>query len=1128
MSEIYHFLEGVHAFRQIDESLWTGAFPVSVNGFLGSQKTLHAAYLVKKRGKRILYVTSNKKEAYESMGSFEKMGIRALSLESDPVVFYHIDAKDGAKETNAISTLRNILSLDYEVVVISCEELMRKYMPPSLFVKEEIELKQGREYERDVLIRKLIKLGYVREYRVEGMGQFALRGSILDIYSPAMEHPCRVEFFDEEIDSIRQFDLMSQKSVENIQEIKILPARLHLYPENISLPKIKTNNEEISDDLEKIERGSYFEGLSKYVDLLYGKKAAGLLDYFEEDAVIVLSDSNRIVERLETEEELFHQDFKKALEEDEAIKQQGNLLISHSVIEQELQERSLILHSYLVKRLLYFRPKSLVKTETRESISFHGKVEEFIDELNYLLREKYTVVITDEEKASYLNLKARLLESEIPVQELRDDPSGQMFRSRVYLSSFPLEEGFLFTDSKLAIYTGSDVFKVIKRKRYRSEKKKYEGKKIENFIELKKGDYVVHETYGVGQFLEVKQQEFDGIKKDYIKIGYYGGDSLYVPLEQMDKVQSFIGSGASEVYRLSQLGSSEWKKSKAKAKRELEEIAQDLVELYAIRENTKGYAFQTDTPWQREFENEFPYEETEDQLKAIEEVKRDMESDKVMDRLICGDVGYGKTEIAIRAIFKACMESKQVVFLVPTTILAQQHYITLKDRFEHYPIRISLVSRFRTDKEVNETFRGLAKGTVDVVVGTHKMLSEKISYHNLGLVVVDEEQRFGVKQKEALKKMRTNVDCLTLSATPIPRTLHLSLSGIREMSVLREPPEERHPIATYVTEAKTSIIADAIEREITRGGQVFFVYNRVETIERIHSLLQELVPSAKIAVAHGRMTARRLENIMIDFLNKEYDVLLSTTIVETGMDISNANTMIVYDADKMGLSQLYQLRGRVGRSSRQGYAYFMYEKDKVLSEIAEKRLKTIKEFTQFGAGFKVAMKDLEIRGAGSLLGEKQSGHIANIGYDLYIKMLDEAIRTCKGEVAEQKIETELHLEASAYIPNYYISEELDKIDIYKKISGIENREDYNEIFDELVDRFSDIPEPVITLMNIAYLRAIAAKQGITKIYERNRLVYFVGKENKIITKKPFSEKDNSTLIRKIGEFLEYFSLNVSS
>ncbi|MFC4804004.1 transcription-repair coupling factor [Filifactor villosus] len=1121
MEELHSISQHILSFHQIDEAVWKANFPISIYGFLPNQKLFHLAYLNRKRRQGLIYIMATGKEAQEAVSVLEKQGLRVVYFESEPILFYHIDARDNQKQANTLSSLNKVLEGDYDVAVFSCEELLRKYMEPQSFLNRKLSLQRGRSYDRDELVQALISIGYVREYRVEGIGQFALRGSILDIYSPSMEHPCRIEFFDDEVDSIREFDPISQKSIQNREEVDIVPALLHLYTQDMKLPVFKTKNEELLQEIEHLKVESYFEGLYKYADILYAKKASCLLDYFREDDLIILSDSNRVMERLENEAELFATDFKDALERDEALKQFGAMLFSKSFVEQLLQDKRLLLHSYLAKRLIYFKSKALIQAETRESLSFQGRINDFVDEVRYLLKEGYTVLILDDNENSYDNIRRKLLDSEVALESLGEHGKYCPDEPKVYMSRVFLEEGFLFTDSKLAFYTGNDIFRVIKRKRKKTEKK-YEGTKIENFIELKPGDYVVHEAYGVGQFIEVKQKEFDGIRKDYIKIAYYGGDSLYVPLEQMDKVQSFVGSGAGDAYRLSKLGSSEWKKSKAKTKRELEEIAEDLVKLYAIRENEKGHAFDPDTPWQREFENEFPYEETEDQLKAIEEVKRDMEKDRVMDRLVCGDVGYGKTEVAIRAIFKACMESKQVVFLVPTTILAQQHYITLKNRFEHYPIKIGLVSRFRSKKEVEETFKGLAKGLIDVVVGTHKILSDKIKYKDLGLIVVDEEQRFGVKQKEAIKKLRTNIDCLTLSATPIPRTLHLSLSGIREMSVLNEPPQERRPIATYVTEAKSGIIADAIERELARGGQVFFVYNRVETIEKIHRLLSELVPDASIAVAHGQMTPAKLENIMIDFLNKEYDVLLSTTIVETGMDISNANTMIVYDADKMGLSQLYQLRGRVGRSSRQGYAYFMYEKDKVLTEIAEKRLKTIKEFTQFGAGFKVAMKDLEIRGAGSLLGEKQSGHIANIGYELYIRMLDEAIRKYKGEEVEEKIETELHFQTNAYIPNHYIEEEMEKIDIYKKIATIESREDYDELFDELIDRFADVPQAVINLMNIAYLRSIASKCHIIKIYERNKMVYFVGRENKIMAKKAFQGKTDDALIGDIVTFLEHF------
>ena len=658
-----------------------------------------------------------------------------------------------------------------------------------------------------------------------------------------------------------------------------------------------------------------------------------------------------------------------------------------------------------------------------------------------------------------------------------------------------------------------------KRAKTSKSKKFNKGQKIETFLDLNVGDYVVHENSGVGRYVGIDQLSVNGVKKDYMRVVYQGGDNLYVPIDQMDKIQKFIGADTEKV-KLNKLGSSEWSKAKAKVKKEIEDMTKDLVELYAKREKIKGYRFSKDTLWQSEFETLFPYQETDDQIKAIEETKKDMESNKVMDRLICGDVGYGKTEVAIRAIFKACMDQKQVAVLVPTTILAQQHYNTFRSRFENYPIRVEVLSRFKTPKEQKQIIEDARKGLVDVIIGTHRIISKDIDLPNLGLVVIDEEQRFGVKHKESLKKIKSTVDVLTLSATPIPRTLHMSLSGIRDMSVIEEPPQERYPVITYVVEGKESIIQDEIEREIARGGQVFFVYNRVERIDEMASMIQRLVPDAKIAVAHGRMTGKELENIIIGFLNKEYNVLVCTTIIETGMDISNANTMIVYDADKMGLAQLYQLRGRVGRSNRQGYAYFMYEKDKVLSEIAEKRLKAIREFTEFGSGFKIAMRDLEIRGAGNILGPQQHGHMAVIGYDLYVKMLNEAIRKVKGEVVQEEIDVEVDLPVNAYIPDSYIDDEIIKIEMYKKIASIENEGDMNDIKDELADRFSDIPKSVNALISIAYIKTLCKQVGIEKIRMLKDEVILLP-----LTRYRTKEKNGYKIIDELQSILEQMCIN---
>lgn len=613
-------------------------------------------------------------------------------------------------------------------------------------------------------------------------------------------------------------------------------------------------------------------------------------------------------------------------------------------------------------------------------------------------------------------------------------------------------------------------------------------RKIDSFLDLNLGDYVVHENSGIGRYTGIDQITVDGIKKDYMKIVYRDGDNLYVPIDQMDKVQKYIGAEAEKV-KLSRLGTQEWTKAKAKVRKEIEDMTQELINLYAKREKIKGYKFSKDTVWQKEFEDKFPYQETDDQLKAIKDTKKDMESSRVMDRLICGDVGYGKTEVAIRAAFKACMDGKQVAILVPTTILAQQHYNTFSERFADYPIRVEVLSRFKTPKQQKKIIEDAKKGMVDVLIGTHRIISKDIELPKLGLVVIDEEQRFGVKHKETLKKVKNTVDVLTLSATPIPRTLHMSLSGIRDMSVIEEPPQERHPVITYVTEARDSIIQDEIEKEISRGGQVFFVYNRVEGIEGIADKVRKLVPDARVAVAHGRMSSKTLEDIIIAFMQKEYDVLVCTTIIETGMDIANANTMIIYDADKMGLAQLYQLRGRVGRSTRQGYAFLMYERNKSLSEIAEKRLKAIKEFTEFGSGFKIAMRDLEIRGAGDVLGAQQHGHMAVIGYDLYVKMLNEAIRKIKGEPEVIELDVEIDLPVDAYIPDRYIEDEMAKIEMYKKIASIDSKEDMYEVQEELEDRFSDIPRPTQTLLSIAYIKSLCKKLKIEKVYQIKNEVF---------------------------------------
>lgn len=1118
-----NILDSSDEYAMITDAIKKGKKSILISGLLENQRIELVDFLNRNIGRHVV-ITHNDGEAKKVYNSLVKKGIDAVIVESEEIRFYSVEAKDRTLEANLVNNLFKLSKEDYEVAVISADSLIKKYTPKSVMKLHSYDLKLGEILDKDLFIDKLINMGYVREHKVEGVGQFSIRGGIIDIFTPNFENPIRIELFDDEIDSIRPFDIFTQKSVDKIKYVKVLPARSFLYPDNIEeaanlIEKDikKDTSEDIVYDLERINNRIYFEGVSKYIDYFYGENT--IFDYIKNVDFFVVNDPNRTYDKLENIFQEFSDNYQSALEKGFAIKREGNLLLPPSYVIEKLKEYRLILNTTLTSTVKNFSTDEIVDIETREAKVFHGKIYDFINEVKYLRSNDYNVIVSLKDEELTKSLQKVFRENNVNSVRINKETLESEISNVIFTNEY-FEAGSIYSKRKLAIFTKNEIYSSEKNTD-RKFKHKVKTRKIDSFIELKPGDYVVHENYGIGKFVAVEQKEFDNITKDYIKIVYGGGDSLYLPLEQMAKIQRYIGNSTEDGIALSKLSSNEWKKTRARAKKIVEIIAKDLVELYAKRENTQGYRFSDDTIWQREFEEDFPYVETDDQLKAIRDVKADMESSKVMDRLICGDVGYGKTEVAIRAIFKACMDSKQCAFLVPTTILSQQHYHTIKERFANFPIKVELLSRFRTTKDQDKIIDKIRTGEIDVIVGTHRILSKDIEFKDLGLVVVDEEQRFGVKDKEKLKKLRTNCDVISLSATPIPRTLHMSLSGIRDMSVLEEPPKERHAIITYVMEARESIIADAIEREIHRGGQVYFVYNRVQSIDKIHELVKKIVPSARTAVAHGQMSPRKLEKIINDFTHKEYDVLISTTIIETGMDITNANTMIVYDADKMGLSQLYQLRGRVGRSTRQGYAYFMYEKNKVLTEVSEKRLKTIKEFTEFGSGFKVAMRDLEIRGAGTLLGESQHGHIADIGYEMYVKMLEQEIAKLKGEFTEEDtFETEFALKLNAYIPNDYIEDEMDKIEVYKKIASISDLEEKTELEVEIEDRFSDMPESVSLLIEVAYIKTLGKKLRIAKITKEKSTISFVSKEGKIIVKKDFGKSEDYKLVKSIAQYLE--------
>ena len=1122
MNDVFIYpLQNSKEYKDVINCINSNKGSLLINGLLSVQKP-HITYSIfKELNRPIVFVASTDleaKKAYEDLSFYMKDKVVYLGYQD--IYFYHLDAKDRNEEAKKLKVLLRLAKGEKIVLVTSTEAILKKYMPKEVLLNNTYNYKIGDKINLEELSERLVSLGYERVSKIEGFGQFSIRGGIVDIFSLEYTNPIRMELFDDEIDSIRTFDVFSQKSIDKIKKFTITPSREFIYPEKVNdaVEKLKKEtgkltNEDVFANIENIESKTYFEGIENYIDYIYPEENKSIFTYLNDNAIVFVNDISRFKERCENYINEFNENYKLNLERGLALKSQGRLLYHFNELDLIKGEKKLILNTLLPKPVNDFRISSVVNFESREVPTFNGKLDVLCEELNRLKYNGFKIILATNtlERAKKLNKELLDLGLETTVSRKRNI---EIKSSQIIIVPAQISSGFEYKSIKFVVVTDNEMIGVHKRASNTKSKKKKKGQKIESFLDLNVGDYVVHENSGIGRYTGIEQISVNGIKKDYMKIIYQGGDNLYVPIDQMDKVQKYIGSDVEKV-KLNKLGSSEWTRAKAKVKKEIEDMTKDLIELYAKREKVKGYKYSKDTPWQNEFESLFPHEETEDQLKAIKETKKDMESDKVMDRLICGDVGYGKTEVAIRAVFKACMDQKQVAVLVPTTILAQQHYNTFRERFENYPIRVEVLSRFKSPKQQKEIINDAKKGLVDVLIGTHRIISKDINLPNLGLVVIDEEQRFGVKHKESLKQIKSTVDVLTLSATPIPRTLHMSLSGIRDMSVIEEPPQERHPIITYVTEAKESVIQDEIEREISRGGQVFFVYNRVEHIEEMASKIKRLVPDAKVAVAHGRMTSKMLEDIILGFLNKEYDVLVCTTIIETGMDISNANTMIVYDADKMGLAQLYQLRGRVGRSSRQGYAYLMYEKDKVLSEIAEKRLKAIREFTEFGSGFKIAMRDLEIRGAGNILGSQQHGHMAVIGYDLYVKMLNDAIKKVKGEPILEEIDVEIDLSVNAYIPDTYISDELTKIEMYKKIASIESKEDMLEVQEELEDRFSDLPKSVQTLLKISYIKSLCKIMKVEKVRQVKDEIWLLP-----LTKYKTKEKVGYKIVKELEELLE--------
>ncbi|WP_047986258.1 transcription-repair coupling factor [Ornithinibacillus californiensis] len=989
-------------------------------------------------------------------------------------------------------------------ILIAPVAALKRILPPvDYWSKYQLVFREGEEIEIDSYLSALVDAGYEHASMVTAPGEFSRRGGIIDIYPVTEAHPIRIELFDEEVDSIRYFDADSQRSLDRLKEVTVGPAtELLLTNEDIlrganrleeklaaSLKKLKSNEakeslvEVIEGDIERLNNLEHYPEMHKYIGFYYDNPAS-LLDYLPANGLMILDEMSRIQETATNLDQEEAEWYSSLLEGNKMVIDSRFSFDWHSVWGQMNTTR--IYMSVFLRHIPNTSPQNIVNLSSRAMQDFHGQMHLFKNELKRWQKGDFSVVIVVPNKNRAEKVHSILEDYEIEAA-LADNIQFPVEIPTIVVGN--ISSGIELPMHKLAIITENELFKK-RTKRTRKKQNISNAERIQNYQELKVGDYVVHTNHGVGRYLGIETLEVQGKHKDYMLIKYSGDDKLFVPIEQIDLVKKYVGSEGKEP-KLYKLGGSDWTKVKRKVQSSVEDIADDLIKLYAERESRKGFAFSPESDMQQEFEASFPYQETEDQLRCIEEIKQDMEKERPMDRLLCGDVGYGKTEVAIRAAFKAVADGKQVAILVPTTILAQQHYETVRERFQDYPINIGLLSRFRTAKQQKETIDGLKRGLVDVVIGTHRVLSKDVEYLDLGLLIVDEEQRFGVKHKEKIKQMKSNVDVLTLTATPIPRTLHMSMLGVRDLSVIETPPENRFPIQTYVLEYNPVLIREAIEREMARDGQVFFLFNRVENIDKMARDIGMLVPEARVAFAHGQMNESELENVMFGFLEGEFDVLVSTTIIETGVDIPNVNTLIVYDADRMGLSQLYQLRGRVGRSNRVAYAYFTYKKDKVLNEVAEKRLQAIKEFTELGSGFKIAMRDLSIRGAGNLLGAQQHGFIDSVGFDMYNQMLSEAIEARKQgkEIEEIKpFDPELNLSIDAYIPDSYIEDERQKIDMYKQFQTITSKEDIQDLQDELLDRFGDFPTEVENLFIVSELRWLAKRERVESITEKNNKI----------------------------------------
>ena len=1121
LNKIIDFLSASHSFREAFETKEKGIH--ALYEMAEGQRPFFAAALALKTGRPILYIAPSDAAAMAAADDCAAWLNGGAALLPSPDIHFTRGVASRENAFQRLSVLQKVKQGEIRVLCAPADALMCRMLPPAAYEKHAVQLKVGDVTEPKALIEQLVKMGYERVDMVEGKGQCALRGAIVDAFSPAENGATRIEFWDDEVDSIRVFDPISQRSLDGMEEAIFFPAvewlldesyadlmrrlikeqmnRLPDSPLSSNLPPLPEEEEEVSkqqeekkeagrliyrvydsgvsrllQDADQLERGLQPPALSLWAGAV-NAPCAWIWEYMN-DPIIILEEPERIQNRCEDRLSGFHEDFKLSLERQEAVPEQGNLLRPWEEIADALSREHLYLMQDLLRGMGALKPTKITRFAGLAAPKYVSRFKEIKTDLETWKKDGYLTLLMAGGEARSRRLQFALDQLECPIPALEENPEIRAGGS--VICPFTLSRGFVMAECRLAVVADSDIFGAGYRK---TRVRKSAGEKIEAFTDLKEGDYVVHEAHGVGVFCGTVRLQSEGTYRDYLLIQYKGSDKLYVPTDQFDRVQKFIG-GQDNPPPLNSLSGNDWDRQKKKVKAGLKKLAFDLVALYAARQQNPGFAFPEDTPWQRQFEDSFPYELTPDQDKAVTDIKRDMESGSNMDRLICGDVGYGKTEVALRAAMKAVMGGKQVALLAPTTILAQQHYYTMLKRFKEFPVEIDVLSRFRSPKLQKETLQKVALGKVDILVGTHRLLSKDVNFKDLGLLIVDEEQRFGVAHKEAIKNLKKQVDVLTLSATPIPRTLHMSMVGVRDMSLLQTPPEERYPVQTYVLDYNDAVIRDAIMRELNRQGQVYFLYNQVRTIDQFAARLRALVPEARIAVGHGQMKENLLEDVMLDFYEGKADVLLCSTIIENGLDVSRANTIIIFDADRFGLSQLYQLRGRVGRSTRVAYAYFTVRPDKMLSETAQKRLSAIREFTAFGSGFRIAMRDLEIRGSGNIFGPEQSGNVAAVGYDMYCRLIEEAIREARGEQGEavpMHVDTRVELKVDAFLPVEYVRGEAQRMEVFKRIALIKQRADREDAIEELIDRFGDIPDEVMNLIEIAHLRGICGRLGVSRV-----------------------------------------------